>query len=66
MQIFEETEEEKASRERIDNLRTQALDQNIANKNAINTLQRTQLQQRAKFQNSTGDLDAFSKILSIF
>lgn len=44
--MFEESEQERARREELDNLRLQAIDQNLEEENRINVLQRTQLQER--------------------
>lgn len=44
--MFEESEEERKRRENIDNLRFQALDQELEEQERINVLQRTQLQER--------------------
>ncbi len=48
--LFDESEEELASRERLDNLRNQALDLSVAQSNSLNVLQRSQLQQRQDFE----------------
>lgn len=44
--LFEESEQDKAAAERLDTLRTAALDQSISDRKALNVLQRTQLQER--------------------
>jgi hypothetical protein len=64
--LFQETEDDKANRARLDNLRVKALDQNLSNASRVNTLERTQLKQRSNFNNSTGALDTFAKIASVF
>ncbi len=48
--LFDESEEELASRERLDNLRNQALGLNVAQSNSLNVLQRSQLKQRQDFE----------------
>ena len=48
--LFEETEGALAERERIDNLRNQALDVSTAGSQSLNVLQRTQLQERQRFE----------------
>lgn len=54
--LFDESEEELAQRERLDGLRTSALDQDLAQRSSLNVLQRTQLQQR---QNLNDRLSSF-------
>lgn len=44
--LFEETDEDRAQRARLDDLRNRSLDLGLAQGRAINVLQRTQLQQR--------------------
>lgn len=44
--LFNESENEKDTRNRLDSLRTQAIDQDMADRQRINVLQRTQLQER--------------------
>ncbi len=46
--LFDETEDELNERQVLDTLRTRALDLSLSNNNAINILQRTQLQERQK------------------
>ncbi|MCF8496732.1 MAG: hypothetical protein K9G62_08740, partial [Alphaproteobacteria bacterium] len=46
--LFDESEDELRSRERLDSLRSQALDQDLSNRASLNVLQRTQLQERQK------------------
>lgn len=46
--LFDETEEDLAQRERLDNLRNRASDLGLAQSNSLNVLQRTQLQERQK------------------
>jgi hypothetical protein len=46
--LFEESEEERARRERLDGLRVRVLEDDLAGRRASNVLQRTQLQERAK------------------
>lgn len=64
--LFEESEEEKANRERLDNIRTQSIDQNLANQRRVNTLQRTQLAERSRLSNSSSNVDTLSDLLNIF
>lgn len=46
--LFEESDQERQAREKLDGLRNQAIDLDIADRNRINVLQRTQLQERQK------------------
>jgi hypothetical protein len=46
--LFEESEEERAKRERLDAVRTRAVDMDIAQNRSLNLLQATQLAQRQK------------------
>ena len=64
--LFDESEEEKQSRERIDNLRLQAIDQNLDKMRRVNTLERTQARERAKLKNSSSTLEDVDGFLSIF
>jgi len=50
--LFEESEEEKAQRDRLDNLRFKAIDQSLSDQRATNTLRRTQLQERQNLQSA--------------
>lgn len=56
--LFEETDTEIAERERLDNLRNVALDQDLSNRRSLNVLQRTQLQERQRLS-LAGDNDRF-------
>ena len=48
--LFEESEEEKSQRNSLDQLRLQSIDQNCNNRSALNTLRRTQLQEKQRLQ----------------
>lgn len=61
--LFDESEEELSQRTALDNLKSRAIDQGIAQQQRINTLQLTQLRQRDKVER-TGNL--IDKITSIF
>lgn len=50
--LYNETEEELAQRERMDNLRSSALDQNLSQQKSLNVLQYEQLKQRQKLDNA--------------
>ena len=51
--LFDESEEDLAQREALDNLRTRALDLNASQAGSLNLLQSTQLQQRQNLNNAT-------------
>ncbi len=46
--MFQESDEERANREKIQNLRAAALDQNVAQQQQINLLQQTQLRENQR------------------
>ena len=64
--MFDESEEEKMNRERLDGIRTQAIDQNLSQAKRVNTLKRTQEAEKRKLQRSTSSLDTFNDLLSVF
>lgn len=51
--LFSESEDEKASREKLDNLRYTALDQDVANQNRVNVLQRAQLAEQQRIERAS-------------
>lgn len=51
--LFEEDETSQAERERLDNLRFQAIDQGLAQQQRLNVLQATQLAERQRYKNTT-------------
>ncbi len=51
--IFDESEEERMNRERLDNIRLASIDQSLGNTKRVNTLKRTQLEQRRKLGSLT-------------
>lgn len=53
--LFEESEDELAERERLDSLRGRAIDLSLSGRQSLNVLQRTQLQERQRFQNELLD-----------
>lgn len=55
--LTEESEEERASREALDSLKEKALDQKLEQANALNVLQRTQLQERSRVDGVFGVLN---------
>lgn len=48
--MFGESEQDKMDRERMDSLRNQAIDQDLADRQRINVLQRTQLRERQNME----------------
>lgn len=48
--LFDETQDDLERRARIDNLRNQAIDLSLANTKSLNVLQRSQLQERQRFE----------------
>lgn len=64
--LFEESETEKANRERLDNLKLQSIDQGLANTARVNTLERTQLTEREKLKNYTSPFDKATEFYKIF
>ncbi len=61
--LFEESEDEKARRDALDNLRNKAIDQDLSNGNALNVLQRTQLEEKNKINSLSLGYGALNKIL---
>ncbi len=49
--LFEQSDEEKAQREDLDNLRLNSIDQNLSQRASLNILQRTQLEQKNNLRN---------------
>jgi hypothetical protein len=64
--LFDQSEEDKAVSQKLDNLKLQALDQNLDNVKRVNTLQRTQLAERNRLKNSSSTLSDVSDLLNIF
>ena len=64
--MFEESDEERQSRERLDNIKLQAIDQNLVNQKRVNTLERTQLAEKSRLKNSSSNFDTVTELLSIF
>lgn len=60
--LFEESDAERKSREQLDQLRKQSIDQNLLQQKNVNTLQRTQLAERQRLSNNLSALDAVSGI----
>lgn len=55
--LFEETDADRAARERLDDIRNRAINANLSQGSALNVLQRTQLQQKQKLDRMTSDRD---------
>lgn len=64
--LFDESEEEKQQRLRLDNIKLNSLDQGLAQRRATNTLTRTQLNARQKLNRTSDILGATDDLLSIF
>lgn len=64
--LFEESDVERKSREQLDNLRLQSLDQSLLQQQSVNTLTRTQTAERNKLTNSSNTLSDISSILDVF
>lgn len=64
--LFEESDEQRQSRERLDNIRLQSIDQGLSNQSRVNTLKRTQLAERQKLKNNTSGFEKTTDFLSIF
>ncbi len=60
--MFEESDGQRSEREKLDSLRLRAIDQNIAQQNSFNVLQRTQLQQRQNLSNISSGNSTLNKI----
>lgn len=64
--LFDESETDKAARERLDTLKVTAIDQSLNQQKRVNTLQRAQLQQTQKLKNQINPFDAAKEFLNIF
>jgi hypothetical protein len=64
--LFQESEEEKLNREKLDGLRLQTLDQNLSSQSRVNTLKRTQLAERQKINDTTSTIDTIGDVLGVF
>lgn len=63
--MFDETEEELAQRERLDSLRSGALDQRLAQSNSLNVLQYEQLRQRQDLNNVSSNYGRYKNMLDV-
>ena len=57
--LFDESDDERAQREKLDTLRTSVLDQNVSQQNRLNLLQASQLAEKQRIRRSFSDLDGF-------
>ena len=64
--LFEESDKDKSARQRLDNLRTSAINQNLLQAKRVNTLEREQLKQRNKLKNTLSPIDAVKGFFDIF
>lgn len=53
--LFDESDQDRATREKMDNLRLQAIDQDLQEESRINVLQRTQMQERQRLERALSD-----------
>ena len=60
--LFEESDAERAEREKLDNLRVRAQETDLAQTQRLNVLQRTQLQERNKISGLSNDLNRVSSL----
>lgn len=63
--LFEESEEDLAERERIDNLRLSAIGQGLEQQRRANILERTQLQERKKLEGLGANISRFGKVINL-
>ena len=61
--MFTESEDQRAERERLDQLRYSAIDQDLAQQNRLNVLQQTQLRQRQNLNASSNALGSVNSFL---
>lgn len=64
--LFEESEQDRSARERLDNIRYQAIDQNLNQQRRVNTLQREQLKEKNKLRNTLSPLETAKGFFDIF
>lgn len=62
--FFQESEAEKAERERLDNIRLTSIDQDLANQRRLNLIQRTQLQERQRIGRLSSGVRRFDEVTS--
>jgi len=64
--LFQESDDEQAARNRLDNLRFQALDQNLLQQSSSNVLSLTQAQERNKLDDFSNSLDKADALVDLF
>jgi len=64
--LFEESEEEAQAREKLDQLRSKALDQGLSHSRRVNTLSQTQLREKNRIKNGNDMLNSASDVFGIF
>lgn len=64
--MFEESDEERVSREKLDKLKIEAINQNLLQQKRVNTLERTQTAARNKLINKSSNLNDLNRILGAF
>ena len=64
--LFEESDKERASRERLDNIKSAAIDQNLNQQRRVNTLQREQLKEKNKLRTTLSPLETVKGFFDIF
>ena len=60
--LFEESDDERKRRESLDNVRLTAIDQDLSQAKALNVLQRTQLEERGKINNTYANISRVTSI----
>ncbi|MCB9988636.1 MAG: transporter [Rhodospirillales bacterium] len=60
--MFEESDDERANRERLDALRTAALDQNLDQQKRLDVIQLSQLREKQKIGSVTSSIDRYSNL----
>lgn len=63
--LFEESDEDRTQRERLDNIRNRAIDQGLSQGRSLNVLQRTQLEERNRLNTLSGFGATFGDGLNI-
>lgn len=64
--LFEESEDERSTRKKLDNISLQSIDQNLNNTYRVNTLTRTQEQEKQRLKNSRSTFETVTDLFSIF
>ncbi len=64
--LFDESEDVRIQREKLDKIRLQSIEQNVNNTRRVNTLERTQLREKEKLKRTSETLDSAGDLLRIF